>query len=257
MTCSFLPEDSRGKRLGAVDVSGVSGQNGAMDGQPESSAGRVWDGLDEAWREAFRQAWEAVRGGNIGVGACAATAEGEIVYASRNRVNDQDGPHGEIFGSSLAHAEMNVLARLEFRRYRNLVLTTTLQPCLQCAGAIRLSRVGAVRFAGHDAYWDGYHEFGKLAEREARRGRKSVRIGPRDDELGVFGLLISRFRLGNPRLADGFDPMLRSLGEGPLLDAAYELEDSGELDTLTKMEVDQVLAALWSRLSGLLPAPRA
>jgi tRNA(Arg) A34 adenosine deaminase TadA len=225
-----------------------------MDGQPESSAGRVWDGLDEAWREAFRQAWEAVRGGNIGVGACAATAAGEIVYASRNRVNDQDGPHGEIFGSSLAHAEMNVLARLEFRRYRNLVLTTTLQPCLQCAGAIRLARIGTVRFAGHDAYWDGYHEFGQLAEREARRDKKLVRIGPRDDELGVFGLLICRFRLGNPRLADGFDPMLRSLGEGPLLDAAYELEDSGELDTLTKMEVDQVLAALWPRLQGLLPS---
>jgi hypothetical protein len=29
-----------------------------------------------------------------------------------NRVNDADGPRGEIFGSSLAHAELNVLARL-------------------------------------------------------------------------------------------------------------------------------------------------
>jgi hypothetical protein len=42
-----------------------------------------------------------------------------------------------------------------------------------------------------------------------------------------------------------------------VLDAAYELEDSGELDTLAKMEVDQVLAALWPRLQGLLPEPRA
>jgi hypothetical protein len=32
------------------------------------------------------------------------------------RLNDQDGPHGEIFGSSLAYTEMNVLARLEFLR---------------------------------------------------------------------------------------------------------------------------------------------
>jgi tRNA(Arg) A34 adenosine deaminase TadA len=109
----------------------------------------TWDGLDEAWREAIRQAWDAVRGGNIGVGACAATLDGEIVHASRNRVNDQDGPHGEIFGSSLAHAEMNVLARLGFRQHRDLVLTTTLQPCLQCAGAIRLARVGTARAARH------------------------------------------------------------------------------------------------------------
>jgi tRNA(Arg) A34 adenosine deaminase TadA len=216
------------------------------------TAAQVWDGIDEAWREAFRQGWEAVRRGNIGVGACASTLEGEIVHAARNRVSDQDGPHGEIFGSSLAHAEMNVLARLEFRKYRNLVLTTTLQPCLQCAGAIRLARIGTVRYAGHDAYWDGYHDFAKLAARETRRRWSVARVGPRGDELGVFGLLISRFRRGNPRLVDGFDGELRGLGEGPVLDLAYELEDRGELDRMLTMEVDQALAAVWPRLRPLL-----
>lgn len=214
-------------------------------------ASRVWDGLDEAWREAFRQGWDAVRNGNIGVGACASTRDGEIIHAARNRINDQDGPHGEIFGSSLAHAEMNVLARLGFRRYRDLVLTTTLQPCLQCAGAIRLARIGTVRIAGHDTYWDGYHDFAKLAERETHRGKRAKRIGPRDDELGVFGLLMSRFRLGNPRLADGFDGTLRALGEGPVLDLAYELEDGGALDNLLGMEVNEAIAEVWPRLAAL------
>lgn len=220
------------------------GQNGAVDAQ------ELWDGLDEAWREAFRQAWEAVRGGNIGVGACAATADGELIHASRNRVNEQDGPHGEIFGSSLAHAEMNVLARLGFRKHLDVVLTTTLQPCLQCSGAIRLARIGTVRFAGHDVYWDGYHDFAKLAVREQQRRQPPAgRVGPRDDELGVFGLLIARFRLGNPRLAsDGFEATLRAMGEGPVLDLACELEDGGDLTRLMAMEVDQVLAALWPRL---------
>jgi tRNA(Arg) A34 adenosine deaminase TadA len=217
------------------------------------TAARAWEGIDEAWREAFRQGWEAVRRGNIGVGACASTPDGEIIHAARNRVNDQDGPHGEIFGSSLAHAEMNVLARLGFRRYRDLVLTTTLQPCLQCAAAIRLAPIGTVRIAGHDAYWDGYHDFAKLSEREAaRRRRPAARVGPRTDELGVFGLLISRFRPGNPRLVGGFDGQLRALGEGPVLDFAYDLEDRGELDRLLPMEVDQVLAAVWPRLTRLL-----
>lgn len=223
------------------------------------NAAALWSGLDEAWREAFRQAWEALRAGNIGVGACASTADGEVIHASRNRVNDQDGPHGEIFGSSLAHAEMNVLARLGFRKYRNLVLTTTLQPCLQCAGAIRLARIATVRFAGHDVYWDGYHDFAKLSAREQQLRRRRVqRTGPRDDELGVFGLLISRFRLGNPRLADdGFDATLRSLGEGPVLDLAYQIEDHGELQHLMTMEVDQVLAAVWPRLQPLAEHYRA
>ena len=219
--------------------------------EANSRAAQAWGGLDEAWREAFRQGWDAVRGGNIGVGACASTLDGEIIHAARNRINDQDGPHGEIFGSSLAHAEMNVLARLGFRQYRNLVLTTTLQPCLQCAGAIRLARIGTVRIAGHDAYWDGYDEFARLNERELSRSRALTRTGPRGDELGAFGLLMSRFRLGNPRLVDGFDGALRALGEGPVLDLAYALEDSGELEDLLALDVSQAFAALWPRLQEL------
>lgn len=220
----------------------------------ETTAALTWDRLDEPWREAFRQGWEAVRTGNIGVGACASTPEGEIVHAARNRVRDTDGPPGEVFGSSLAHAELNVLARLEFRRYPGLVLTTTLQPCLQCAAAIRMAPIATVRFAGHDAYWDGYHEFTRLAareaERESRRGPVR-RAGPRHDELGVFGLLMSRVGTGNPRLADGFDAALRATGEGPVLDLAYELDDSGETGQLTGGEVERALAALWSRLQRL------
>jgi len=223
----------------------------AVDLANAVAAAAAWDGLDAAWREAFRQAWEAVRAGNIGVGACAATQDGELIHASRNRVNDQDGPHGEIFGSSLAHAEMNVLARLGFRRYRDLVLTTTLQPCLQCSGAIRLSRIGTVRFAGHDRYWDGYHDFAKLDPREAGRPKPAGRTGPRTDEIGVFGLLISRFRLGNPRLVNGFDHVLRSLGEGPVLDVAFALEDDGKLDSLLAMRVEHVIAAVWPDLTRL------
>ena len=224
----------------------------------QMDAQELWEGLDEPWREAFRQGWAAVRGGNIGVGACAATAAGKIIRASRNRVNEQDAPHGEIFGSSLAHAEMNVLARLGFRQHRDLVLTTTLQPCLQCSGAIRLARVAAVRFAGHDAYWDGYHDFAKLAVREQQRRERAERLGPRDDELGVFGLLISRVGLGNPRLStDGFEAALLAVGEAPVLDLAYQIEDSGELRRLMAMEVDQAIAALWPRLQALKEQYRA
>jgi hypothetical protein len=44
--------------------------------------------------------------------------------------------------------------------------------------------------------------------------------------------------------------MLRKLGEGPVLDLAYQLEDSGELDDLMRLEVDQVLASVWPRLQA-------
>jgi len=215
---------------------------------PSAVAARAWAELDEPWQEAFRQAWEAFQTGNIAVGACASTAGGEIVHAARNRLYDEHGPQGEIFGSTLAHAEMNVLARLRHRRYRDLVLTTTLEPCLQCAAAIRLGPIGTVRFAGADRYWDGCHEFGRLSPREAGR-TQPTRIGPRRDELGTFATLISRF--GTTR-TPGFEKAVRALGEGPIIDLAHELQDSGAADRLAALDVDAALGYLWPKIQRIV-----
>jgi tRNA(adenine34) deaminase len=233
----------------------VAGETRTVDltpADPPVAAARLWAGLDKAWQEAFGQAWEALRTGNIAVGACVSTADGQIVGSARNRVNDSEGPRGEIFGSALAHAETNVLARLPFRRRRDLVLTTTLQPCLQCAGAIRLGPIATVRFAGPDRYWDGCHDFGKLSAREAHR-MQPARIGPRRDELGTFATLVSRFVHHPP----GYEEALRALGEGPMVDLVYELEGDGEVERLAAMDVVEGLGHLWPRLQELtkvLPA---
>jgi tRNA(Arg) A34 adenosine deaminase TadA len=215
-----------------------------MDPAPAGlAAARIWAGLDEPWREAFRQAWEALRTGNIAVGACAATPDGEIIHAARNRVNDRGAPPGEAFGSALAHAEVNVLARLPFRGRRDLVLTTTLQPCLQCAAAIRLGPVAAVRFAGADRYWDGCHDFGRLSAREARRPQPA-RTGPRLDELGTFATLIARLH----HLPRGYEEGLRALGEGPMVDLVHEMNSGGEAQRLAAMDIPDALGYLWPRL---------
>jgi tRNA(Arg) A34 adenosine deaminase TadA len=215
-----------------------------------AAAAELWAGLDEPWRQAFRQAWEALRSGSIAIGACAATPDGEIVAASRNRVCDADGPHGEIFGSALAHAETNVLARLPFRRREDLILTTTLEPCLQCAAAIRLGPVATVRFAGADLYWDGCHEFGRLTAREAAR-TQPARIGPRRDELAVFAVLISRL---GPGLSPRYEEALRDLGEGSSVDLAYELQDGDGVQRLAVLDVTDALSFLWPRLQELAQA---
>jgi tRNA(adenine34) deaminase len=214
-------------------------------------AARIWATLDAAWLVAFGQAWEALRGGNIAVGACAATPDGEIVHAARNRVVDMAGPPGEVFGSSLAHAEMNVLARLPFRGHRDLILTTTLQPCLQCAAAIRFGPIAQVRFAGADRFWDGCHDFARLNVREAERFQPS-RVGPSGDELGVFATLISRF--GPTLESSAFEGALRALGEGPMIDLVNELQADDTAARLAAMEVDEAFGYLWPRLAELSPA---
>jgi tRNA(adenine34) deaminase len=210
----------------------------------------LWAGLDEPWRVAFGQAWEALRRGSIAVGACASAPGGQIVAAARNRVSESDGPPGEVFGSSLAHAETNVLARLPFRHPRELVLTTTLQPCLQCAAAIRLGPVAVVRFAGADRYWEGCHDFGRLSAREAARTQPE-RIGPRRDELGVFASVIS---LLGPALTPRYEKALRGLGETPAVDLARELRAGGGVGRLAAMDVADAFAYLWPQLRELCPA---
>lgn len=207
----------------------------------------MWETLDEPWREAFRQAWEAVRTGNIPVGACVSTCSGEIVHAARNRVMDGSGPAGEVWGSALAHAEINALAKVGFRQHDDLVLTTTLEPCLQCAAAIRLAPVATVRFAGADSYWDGCHDFVKLSEREAGRAQPA-RLGPFEDELGLFATVISRT---GPSLTPTYEGWLRRSGEGPVVDLAVRLSTNGRLDSLAGLDVADAFTELWPELHGL------
>jgi tRNA(adenine34) deaminase len=216
--------------------------------EPEATAETLWAGLDEPWQEAFRQAWEALRAGSIAIGACAARPDGTIVHAARNRVADRDAPPGEVFGSALAHAEMNVLARLAYRQPRELVLTSTLEPCLQCSAAIRLGPVAVVRFAGADPLWQGCHDFSPLSPREAARSHRVTLAGPLADEVGVFAALVSRFGLG---LAPYVVADLCAAGQAGLLDLARSLEADGQVPVLADMEVGEAFRHLFPRLRAL------
>jgi tRNA(adenine34) deaminase len=211
-----------------------------------TTAERSWSALDDAWRLAYALAWEALQTGNIAVGAVVSTPDGSILRASRNRVSDREAPPGEVAGSSLAHAEVNALATLPFRSPRELTLTTTLQPCLQCSAAIRMAPIAAVRIAGEDPLWHGTHDFGPLNEWLARRDPVPS-DGPMRDPLGAFAVLISR--LGPGRL-DHIDDALRDRGESPILDLARELEGDGSVEHLRRLPIDRALVEIWPRLEA-------
>jgi len=204
----------------------------------------MWADLDGAWQQAFAQAWEAVRHGSIGVGAVLSDPQGRIVAFSRNRVGEHAAPSGELSGSSVAHAEMNVLAKVQFRSPRELTLTTTLQPCLQCSAAIRMAPVRDVRVAGADPLWDGCHDFTSLSTWVARR--EAVPIdGPLAGPVGTFGTVLSRFGLGMiPEIEDA----LRHLGHGGTADLARRLEADGTLAELVDQPVEAAFTQLFDDL---------
>jgi tRNA(Arg) A34 adenosine deaminase TadA len=101
-------------------------------------------------------------------------------------------PVGQIFGSRVAHAEINALVQLGTeRRYFDCTLWTTLEPCAQCIGAAWLSTIGRVVFAATDVYGGA----SKLIERQieaadsARDFHMAVE-GPLAGSAGVFSELL-------------------------------------------------------------------
>jgi hypothetical protein len=136
---------------------------------------------------------------------------------------------------------------MRFRSPREFTLTTTLQPCLQCAAAIRMAPIVHVRVLGSDRLWDGCHDFTSLNPWVGRRPPVS-QDGPRTDVVGLFATLISRFGLG---LIDPVEAWLRELGEGPLIDLAADLQLRGELSRLAVLSVEDAFLELWPRLSAV------
>jgi len=206
-----------------------------------------WDELGPAWREAFRLAWEAFGAGTIPVGAVVTDPDGAVLSLGRNRMFAASAPVGQIFGSRVAHAEINALVQLGTdRRYHDCTLWTTLEPCAQCIGAAWLSTIGRVAFAAGDVYGGA----SKLIERQieaadsARNFHMEVE-GPIAGRAAVFSELlhVAFFVVRQPRhhVAELFRerrPRLVQLAERLSL-----YEQASE-------PLDQVLSRLWSELAA-------
>jgi len=154
-----------------------------------TEAEQAWGALGEPWQAALDQAWRSVCAGSLGIGAVITGDGGEVVAVGRNRLMEQDPGDDHLAGTSLAHAEMNALAKVPWLGHREerFTLWTTLEPCLMCAGAIRLSRIAEVRYLVADPIFEGAQRARELNEFIAS-GWPDV-IGPVADPLAVLGIL--------------------------------------------------------------------
>lgn len=86
---------------------------------------------------ATEMAEQSASQGGIPIGAALGTRDGEIISTGYNR-RVQDG-------DPTAHAEMNCIRRAGRRRdWRELILASTLSPCIMCTGACLLFRIPRV-----------------------------------------------------------------------------------------------------------------
>jgi tRNA(adenine34) deaminase len=98
-------------------------------------------------REAIQLAEEADRRGNLPIGAVI-VLDGAVVARG---INSIWRPQHDL----TRHAEMEALRAVPaelWSRSREMTLFTTLEPCVMCAGAILLHRIGGLMFGSTDPY---------------------------------------------------------------------------------------------------------
>jgi tRNA(adenine34) deaminase len=205
--------------------------------------------LEPPMERALELAWESLRAGSLGVGATV-SRHGDVIATGRNRMAERDPGDDVLAGTSLAHAEMNALAKLRWgMRADGLELWTTLQPCLQCLGAIRLSPVPRVHVLAPDPLFRGIERVRELNKFVGRRWPEIVEV--RADEWAALSLLLhTHFVTFWGVTLDGWDEALPSIAG-----LAHDLVDSGELIHLAveAAPVAETAAVLWDRLGACVP----
>ena len=194
-------------------------------------------------------AWESFRAGSLGIGAVI-TRDGETFATGRNRLAESDPGEDVLAGTSLAHAELNALAKLRWGSPSDgLELWTSLQPCLQCLGAIRLSPVRKVHALAPDPLFRGVEDARHLNEFIGRQWPEMVELPV--DEWAALSLLFQTHVTTFWQVSiDGWSEALPSVAT-----LAKALVASRELLELaaSEVDVDHVAGTLWSRLSECVP----
>jgi tRNA(Arg) A34 adenosine deaminase TadA len=203
-----------------------------------------WAAADPVWRPCFELAWEAFQAGSAGVGAVLVDGGGAIVGAGRNRRNEQAGVPGQLGGSNIAHAELNALAVLPIAEYDDHVLYTTLEPCLLCTAALRMSHVGTVRFAAEDPLWHGIDQIPELNHNLARRWTR--REGPLTGPLHMWAAalpVVSSVERGIAVVIEGYRK-----ARPDVLELAGKLASRAE--AFRRMYLDEALETVWADLTS-------
>ncbi|GAC1650538.1 MAG: hypothetical protein NVS4B8_24850 [Herpetosiphon sp.] len=160
----------------------------------------LWKELALPWQCAIEEAWTAYCAGSLPIGAVVANDAGQIIARGRNRIFEKSGPPRTVYGSRVAHAEINALAQCNYDlpTPESCVLYTTLEPCPMCTGAIRMCLVGEVRYGCRDGGAGNI----SLLDASPFMKRRSVRlVGPADPTLEavILALMVAAFlRSGQP-----------------------------------------------------------
>ena len=208
-----------------------------------------------AWR-ALEQAYEALTAGGLPCGAALADSTGEVVACGRNHCYDPLSGDDPLQGTPLAHAEMNVLARIHTDRDLSAdTLWSTQQPCAMCTAAIDFCEVGHTRYLAADPAFLG------TSDRRAGVIADPTRANP---ALAPWAALANAMFLW-PTIrmtgADGASVRRNRQVDPEFTDLAVEVSGDGSFDVVAAQpdlsvdvaaaqpDLSGVAARLWPRLA--------
>jgi tRNA(Arg) A34 adenosine deaminase TadA len=214
--------------------------------------------LHPGFRRSLEGAYQSLVAGGLGVGAALTDTDERILAAGRNRAYDPPGGDDILQGNPLAHAEMNVLARVRTGQdLATATLWSTQQPCGMCTATAEFTRVGTVRYLARDPW--------AIASNQPS-GRDTARfIGPADGiwlvVANVFFLLsiASSRGLEHPTVAGNrvLEPETTAViielvaGGQP----AHTLTRGRSMSVMLTELWDRLVAASQRRVSRLAPKP--
>ena len=137
------------------------------------------EGADERlMREALRAARDAAARGEVPVGACVVSQDGELLAAAGNRTRSDCDP--------TAHAEVIALreAALKVGNYRltGTTMYATVEPCAMCAGALVQARVRRLVYGAADPKAGAVESVFRVCDSGSLNHRMELTAGVLGDE---------------------------------------------------------------------------
>ena len=135
--------------------------------------------LDARWMQmAFRAAVEAGERGEVPIGACVVTGEGQVLAVAGNRTRTDCDP--------TAHAEILALreAARNFENYRltGMVVYSTIEPCAMCAGALVQARIKRLVYGARDERFGAVETHFRICDSSSLNHRMEITSGVLEEE---------------------------------------------------------------------------
>lgn len=152
---------------------------------------------DARWmREALQAAVEAGERGEVPIGACVVTNEGQLLAIAGNRTRTDCDP--------TAHAEIVALREaarhIDNYRLTGVMVYSTIEPCAMCAGALVQARVKRLVYGARDERFGAVETHFRICDSSSLNHRMEITSGVLEAECRH--LMQEFFRARRTRISD-------------------------------------------------------